>query len=176
MNNSALPNQTGDTPAPTRDFTATTFVVHEDRTLLLHHRKLAMWLPPGGHIDPHELPDQAALREVREESGLEVVLLARGYLLGHVQVLPQPYCVLLEDISPGHQHIDLIYFAHVSSGILAHAEREAHAARWYSWEELADPEIAEDIRELGRRAIESYRKQGDQAIRRPENRQIGSEE
>src|SRR6476469_3266417 len=143
--------------AITRDFTATTFVVHEDRTLLLHHRKLAMWLPPGGHIDPHELPDQAALREVREESGLEVELLAPGAMLGHVRVLPQPYCVLLEDISPGHQHIDLIYFARVSGGVLAYAEREARAARWYSWEDLADPEIAEVIRELGRKAIESYR-------------------
>lgn len=141
----------------TRDFTATTFVVDEQRTLLLHHRKLGMWLPPGGHIDPHELPDQAALREVREESGLEVELLAPGGKLGKVPVLPQPHCILLENISPGHQHIDLIYFARVCGGSLAHAEREARAARWFTWEELADPEIAEDIRELGRRAIESYR-------------------
>ena len=145
------------TPTTTRDFTATTFVVDDQRTLLLHHRKLGMWLPPGGHIDPHELPDQAALREVREESGLEVELLTQGYLLGHVRVLPQPHCVLLEDISPGHQHIDLIYFARVSGGALAPAEREARAARWYSWEALDDPDIAEDIRELGRRAIECYR-------------------
>jgi len=157
MNHSDQVEHTQAAPIPTRDFTATTFVVHEDRTLLLHHRKLAMWLPPGGHIDPHELPDQAALREVREESGLEVELLTRGSMLGHVQVLPQPYCVLLEDISPGHQHIDLIYFARVSGGALAHAEREARGARWYSWEDLADPDIAEDIRELGRRAIECYR-------------------
>jgi len=141
----------------TRDFTATTFVVHDRRTLLLHHRKLEMWLPPGGHIDPHELPDMAALREVREESGLEVELLSQGRTLGHVKVLPQPYCILLEDISPGHQHIDLIYFARVCGGTLMHAEREAHAARWFTWEELDAPEIAEDIRELGRRAIESYR-------------------
>ena len=141
----------------TRDFTATTFVVHEGRTLLLHHRKLGMWLPPGGHIDPHELPDRAAVREVREESGLEVELLSQGRMLGHVRILPQPYCILLEDISPGHQHIDLIYFARVSGGSLAHAEREALAARWVTWEELDASDIAEDIRELGRRAIESYR-------------------
>src|SRR6266496_3924538 len=161
MNNNNRLGQTEAAPTLTRDFTATTFVVHEDRTLLLHHRKLAMWLPPGGHIDPHELPDHAALREVREESGLEVELLTHGYVLGHVRVLPQPYCMLLEDISPGHQHIDLIYFARVSGGTLAHAEREARAARWYSWEDLADPEIAEDIRELGRRAIASYRVTSD---------------
>jgi ADP-ribose pyrophosphatase YjhB (NUDIX family) len=141
----------------TRDFTATTFVVHEGRTLLLLHRKLGKWFPPGGHIDPHELPDQAALREVREESGLEVELAEAGRQLGPVRVLPQPYCILLENIGPGHQHIDLIYFAQVRGGTLAHAEREARAARWFTWDELAAPEIAEDIRELGRRAIERFR-------------------
>src|SRR5918912_4015114 len=103
MNHSDQFGQTESAPALTRDFTATTFVVHEDRTLLLHHRKLAMWLPPGGHIEPHELPDQAALREVREESGLEVELLNQGRALGPVTMLPQPYCILLEDIRPGHQ-------------------------------------------------------------------------
>lgn len=105
-------------PDITRDFTATTFVVHERRTLLLLHRKLGKWLPPGGHIDPHELPDEAAIREVREEAGLEVELLTPGGMLGEVRVLPQPYCILLEDIAPGHQHIDLIYFARVRGGAL----------------------------------------------------------
>jgi 8-oxo-dGTP pyrophosphatase MutT (NUDIX family) len=142
--------------SPTRDFTATTFVVQGGRTLLLLHRKLGKWFPPGGHIDPHELPDRAALREVREETGLEVELHQQGRTLGPVRVLPQPYCILLEDITPGHQHIDLIYFARVCGGSLAHAEREAHAARWFGWDELSAPEIAEDIRELGRRAIEAY--------------------
>lgn len=140
--------------AITRDFTATTFVVHERRTLLLLHRKLNMWLPPGGHIDPHELPDEAAIREVREEAGLEVELLMTGSVLGNVRVLPQPYCILLEDIAPGHQHIDLIYFARVRGGVLQPSERETQAARWVTWEELDAPDISEDIRELGRRAIE----------------------
>src|SRR5438445_2984704 len=39
----------------TRDFTVATFVVDAGRVLLLFHNKLAMWLPPGGHIDPSEL-------------------------------------------------------------------------------------------------------------------------
>jgi 8-oxo-dGTP pyrophosphatase MutT (NUDIX family) len=138
-----------------RDFTATTFIVHAGRTLLLLHRKLGIWVPPGGHIDPNELPHEAALREVFEETGLHAELLTTGMTLGHVEVLPQPHCILLEDIEPGHQHIDLIYVAKVASAEVAHAEREAKTARWYSWEELAEPEIAEDIRVLGRQAIEA---------------------
>lgn len=139
----------------TRDFTATTFIVHEQRTLLLHHRKLGIWVPPGGHIDPNELPHVAALREVREETGLETELLSVGRAFGNVEILPQPHCILLEDITPDHQHIDLIYFARVTGGDLAHAEREALSARWYTWDELDSSEIAEDMRELGRAAIKS---------------------
>jgi ADP-ribose pyrophosphatase YjhB (NUDIX family) len=146
---------TKQTPTVTRDFTATTFVVHERRTLLLLHRKLGKWFPPGGHIDAHELPDAAALREVREETGLLVALHSQASQLGSVLVLPQPHCILLEQIAEGHEHIDLIYFARVVGGELAPAEREADAARWVSWEELAAPEIPEDIRVLGRRAIEA---------------------
>jgi 8-oxo-dGTP pyrophosphatase MutT (NUDIX family) len=137
----------------TRDFTATTFVVHADCTLLLLHRKLAMWLPPGGHIDPHELPHDAAVREVREETGLEVALRTTPTPLGDVLVLPQPHCILLENITPGHQHIDLIYVATVVAGTLSPSARETNGARWVNWDDLAAPEIAHDICVLGRQAI-----------------------
>lgn len=55
---------------PQRHFVATAYVVFQKRTLLLLHRKLGLWLPPGGHIDEGELPEEAALREVYEETGL----------------------------------------------------------------------------------------------------------
>ena len=77
---------------------------------MLWHKKLGAWLPPGGHIDPNELPEDAAVREVREETGLEVELLGTSQQLGSVDILIQPICILLEDIQPHHQHIDLIYF------------------------------------------------------------------
>jgi len=122
----------------TRDFTATTFVVQQHRTLLLFHRKLQMWLPPGGHIDPHELPHDAAIREVREETGLDVQLTSCG---SH------------ENITPDHQHIDFIYFALVVGGTLNPSIRESTGVRWVDTHELAATDIAEDIRVLGRAAL-----------------------
>lgn len=137
----------------TRDFTSTTFVVRDHRTLLLWHNKMRAWLPPGGHIHPGELPEEAACREVREETGLEVELLGQQEIWGKVRVLRTPVCVLLEDISPGHQHIDLIYFALAREGEPRVNAQESAALRWYTSAELEQAEIEPDIRILGRRAI-----------------------
>jgi 8-oxo-dGTP pyrophosphatase MutT (NUDIX family) len=100
---------------PTRDFTVAVFVVHDDRVLLHFHQKLNRWLPPGGHIDSDELPDDAAVREVFEETGVVAALCPEGGIdvirPGLPQQLCQPAGIQLEDIAPGHQHVDLIYFA-----------------------------------------------------------------
>ena len=140
----------------TRDWTATVFVVQDGRTLLLHHRKLGLWLPPGGHIDPHELPHLAAGREVREETGLEIALLTNAERdVGGAILLPQPLCVLLEDIAPDHQHIDLIYAGRVVGGRLSHADAEHRAARWLDWDGLDDPDLVGNVREIGRLALQT---------------------
>ena len=60
--------------AVTRDWAVSVFVVWRGRVLLHRHRKLGVWLPPGGHVEPHELPDDAAVREVLEETGYVVEL------------------------------------------------------------------------------------------------------
>ena len=57
------------------DFTVAIFVVHDGKVLVIHHRNLNKWLPLGGHIELDEDPEAAAVREAKEESGLEVELL-----------------------------------------------------------------------------------------------------
>ena len=57
-----------------RHFTVAVFLVWEGKVLLHLHRKLGMWLPPGGHIERNELPDDTAVREVLEETGVKVEL------------------------------------------------------------------------------------------------------
>jgi 8-oxo-dGTP pyrophosphatase MutT (NUDIX family) len=100
----------------TRDFCVAVFVVHDGRVLLHRHKKLNRWLPPGGHIEPNELPDEAALREVFEETGVVATLAPeRGIdidLPGQPKQLARPAGIQLADIgNDGHQHIDLVYFA-----------------------------------------------------------------
>ncbi len=58
-------------------FTIGTFAVifdGEGRVLLSHRRDMDAWNLPGGGLEPGELPDAGACREVREETGLEVVV------------------------------------------------------------------------------------------------------
>ncbi|HYI24822.1 MAG TPA: NUDIX domain-containing protein [Thermomicrobiales bacterium] len=99
----------------TRDFTVAVFVMSGDRVILHPHRKLGIWLPPGGHIEPNELPDEAARREVLEEAGIEIDLVGpRGIPAdypGQPIQLVRPEGIQLETIGPGHEHIDLVYFA-----------------------------------------------------------------
>ena len=77
-----------------RHFTVAVFVVWEGKVLLHWHRKLEMWLPPGGHIEDGELPDEAALREVREETGLwaELVGERRGDIADPCSCTDRPGC------------------------------------------------------------------------------------
>ena len=96
-------------------FTCTGFVVEEDRTLLLWHKRLQMWVPPGGHLEADEDPVAAVLREIREETGLEaaVLPLSQTFPFSYPGQIAPPYTILLEDSSePGepHKHMDLIYF------------------------------------------------------------------
>ncbi len=100
----------------TRHFTATTFVVHDGRVLLHLHPKQRIWLPPGGHIERDELPDDAARREIEEETGLRLRLHSEAASSEDARrmecgVVAQPAFILIEDINPFHQHIDFTYFA-----------------------------------------------------------------
>lgn len=115
-----------------RHFTVAVFVVRDGRVLLHLHRKLGMWLPPGGHIEPGELPDEAAVREVWEETGVAVELVGerRDDIEDPVQ-LHRPAGVQLEHIGPGHEHIDLIYFARPTGSTAISAGFKEDKVGWY---------------------------------------------
>jgi 8-oxo-dGTP pyrophosphatase MutT (NUDIX family) len=120
------------------DFTVAIFVVHDRKILLIHHRKLGKWLPLGGHIELDEDPEQAALREAREESGLEVELLGeRPPTTGPgTRALIAPRFLDIHRITDTHEHIGLIYWARPKNGNLALATEEHHDIRWCSKEQL----------------------------------------
>jgi 8-oxo-dGTP pyrophosphatase MutT (NUDIX family) len=105
------------------------------RVLLLHHRKLDRWLQPGGHGDPGERTgEEVALREAREESGIEGLALH--------PTAPRPIDVDVHEIparapEPAHQHLDLRYLVLAPEGArIAPALAELHEIRWVPWDEV----------------------------------------
>jgi len=137
-----------------RHFTVAVFVVHEGKVLLHRHRKLGMWLPPGGHIEDGELPDEAAVREVFEETGLVVELTGgrRKDVEDPVQ-LRRPAGVQLENIGPGHQHIDLIYFAVPRGSVRIRQEFSADEVGWYGPADWDGMNVNAEVRGWCERAL-----------------------
>ena len=131
----------------TRDFTATAFVYWQGRTLLHKHKKLGIWLPCGGHIDLHELPDDAAIREVYEESGVAIELIGERTLsIDEPKQLIRPRGIQLEYIHEGHEHIDLIYFAKPVKTYSGYLRDDDPTLGWYSHTDLQTMTITEEIK------------------------------
>jgi len=55
---------------PLGHITASGLVIKDDKALLIFHPYIKQWFQPGGHIDDGELPIEAAIREVYEETGI----------------------------------------------------------------------------------------------------------
>ena len=97
------------------DFTVDVFIVYKDKVLLRKHEKYHKWLAPGGHIELDETPNDAALREVKEEVGLDAVLaLPREMPIftgdEYKELIP-PWYSNIHRISDTHKHVSFIYFA-----------------------------------------------------------------
>src|SRR5215469_14529658 len=120
------------------DFTVAIFVVQDGKILLIHHRKLNKWLPLGGHIELDEAPEIAALREAKEESGLEVELVGERppTTSPGTRALIAPRFLDIHRINDTHEHIGMIYWARPKNGKLALAAEEHHDIRWCSVQDL----------------------------------------
>jgi 8-oxo-dGTP pyrophosphatase MutT (NUDIX family) len=120
--------------------TASAIVVGARGTVLHVHRRIGVWLQPGGHIEAGEAPWDAAVRECVEETGLPVHHPDGGPTLVHVDV---------HDAPRGHLHLDLRYRLLAPGDDPVPAPGESQEARWFSWEEahaVADESLRNALR------------------------------
>jgi 8-oxo-dGTP pyrophosphatase MutT (NUDIX family) len=128
--------------------TASGIVVGPRGTVLHRHKRLGLWMQPGGHIDAGESPDVAARREAEEELGLAIAHPAGGPRLLQVDV---------HDAALGHVHLDLRYLLLGEDADPQPPPGESPDARWCEWDEalaLADPGLGDGLR-LARAATEA---------------------
>jgi 8-oxo-dGTP pyrophosphatase MutT (NUDIX family) len=110
-------------------FTASAFVLSPDRSelILIHHRKLGIWVQPGGHIDTTDLDlESATRREVGEEVGLhDLEALLPGGALFDVDI----HAIPARKDEPAHEHFD-VRFALVARTRSFERSMEVADVRW----------------------------------------------
>jgi 8-oxo-dGTP pyrophosphatase MutT (NUDIX family) len=129
------------------DLTASAYIVYNDKVLLIHHKKLDKWMQVGGHVELDETPDQALLREIKEETGLSVDVLSEkpagiDYPPAHVTLWTPNRIGYFKFGDVDHYHIDLTYYARAHSDKALLEEDGANAIRWFSEAELDEPKYS----------------------------------
>ena len=115
-------------------FTGSAWVLSPDgeQALLMHHRKLDLWLQVGGHADGNPDLSAVALREAVEETGIDTLQL----------VLEQTFDVDVHAIparkdEPQHNHYDVRYLLQSPVWELS-PNHESLDLDWFSPDEIMD--------------------------------------
>lgn len=133
-----------------KHFAATAYIVAkidgQFRVLLHKHKKLNIWIGVGGHVEKGENPEQAVIREAKEETDLEITLVNQ-------------FCIQEEKIpkygkEAAHYHIDFIYFAFAKNPENIRIEEEYG---WFSLKELDKMDLREEAKRAAQNAIKIVR-------------------
>lgn len=128
-----------------RHFCASAFVINPEnkKILLVKHKKFMKWVQPGGHIEHEETPEEAAVREVYEETGIKVQLL--GERFPREDDFIRPLGIQKNRGGQGDLHIDFIYPAIPIGQIDPSCSFESLNVRWFNRDELEKLNVFPDI-------------------------------
>jgi len=163
--NSSLSTLTGfseATSAYKKHFTASAVIIEQEHILLVHHKRIGAWLPPGGHIEKNELPHQTAIREAQEETGLNISIIFKNLPKTNSDeafFLPEPLCihaVKAIEAKGTFYHIDLSYLCQLSHSTENNntslpdivTNNEVHSASWVELSKLNKILLASNVIEI----------------------------
>lgn len=139
------------------DFTAEVFIVHKDKVLLRMHDKFKIWLSVGGHIELDENPVQAAIREVKEEVGLDIKIAGEipKFDDDNYDYLITPKYLGKHKVNDNHEHIVFVYFATTDNDEIKdpHSDHERAETKWFTKEELKVTNLRPNVLHLATEAL-----------------------
>jgi 8-oxo-dGTP pyrophosphatase MutT (NUDIX family) len=143
------------------DLTVEVFLVYKNKVLLRYHDKYNIWLSVGGHVEPNEDPNQAAIREVKEEVGMDIELFDGNMIYKNtptekMRELIPPYFMNNHKINETHRHTSMIYFAKTNTDkVVEEAPDKSGQFRWLTKEDLENmKDINENIKVYALKALE----------------------
>lgn len=118
------------------------FIVYKNKVLIRFHDKYKIWIAPGGHVELDETPEQAVVREAKEETGLDITLYSGNKLpaekgRGRLYQLTPPMFMNVHEVIPGHRHLSMVYLATSQTDeIVQPGNHEKTECRWMTAEEV----------------------------------------
>jgi len=137
------------------DLVATGYIFNNDKLLLIHHKKLNLWLPVGGHIEKDETPDDALKREIKEETGLEIEIISKDSIstVGNTKkILAIPFHVSVHSVGD-HDHCSFYYVCKALNPEALQINEELKGFKWVSKSELQNDSILIDVKNQALKAF-----------------------
>lgn len=106
--------------------------------LMIKHKKVGKWLQPGGHLEKGENPHEAGIREVFEETGINVKIINKLAISEYIS-------------EKTHVHVDFSYLAYPFKNQKETVNHdETDGLSWFSLRKILsdDFETFEDVRFL----------------------------
>jgi 8-oxo-dGTP pyrophosphatase MutT (NUDIX family) len=125
------------------------------KVLLVFHQKLDKWQQPGGHIEKFENPIEAAIRELREETGVDIdfLLTSIKVLDRACKLLPLPDFIVEQKIPkykncPSHFHLDMQFIVVIQETKLKFNKKESKNIGWFTKKEALELPLHKDNKEI----------------------------
>ena len=135
-------------------FSASAFVVNKEKTKMVavYHIINDGWIYPGGHADGEEDLLSVAVREVEEETGLEVKVLDENFY--GIESLPVMGHVKRGSYVSAHTHFDVVYLLEADDKVpLVFREDESKGVKWIPFSEASDETMCDFIRPIHKKLI-----------------------
>ncbi len=131
------------------------------KVLLVRHKKLGVWIYPGGHLEKGEDPLECAIRESKEETSADFnVTSTIDFKVDEkgAKSSPQPL-VIMDEIVPyssgPHQHFDIIYLG-IASKPDFHRNDESTDCKWIERDEVSSLETFDNVKAIIRYGFEVF--------------------
>ncbi|MEM3271650.1 MAG: NUDIX domain-containing protein [Thermoplasmatales archaeon] len=136
-----------------------------DRVLLIKHKKLGVWIYPGGHMRQDENPFECALRETFEETraSFRVISSTNVEISGDGAVsLPNPL-IIMKEIVPyreePHEHFDMIYLG-LADDDSYQTNDESSDSGWFSEDQIEELDTFDNVKSIIRYGFDVIRHRG----------------
>lgn len=131
----------------------TIFLFKDDKILLTWNKNLQTWIPVGGHIEYGETPDEAIIREVKEEVNCDFEFFPRTINTKDVKTL-KPFSVQIEKVPHHGHHINHVFFGKVTKWNDIKETDEQEIIKWFSREDIFKENILESVKNSALKALD----------------------